>query len=382
MRLLIGADIVPTSANERLFEKGDVSELLGEDLERLLSEADYIIMNLETPVTDDITPIYKAGENLVARKATFRGLKEINPYFFGLANNHIMDQGEQGLYSTIDLLEANNIGWCGAGKSLTETKKTYLKTVEGVRIGIYACAEHEYSIADYNRPGANPYDPLYSFEHVKELREECDLCIVLYHGGRELYRYPSPNLQRVFRRFAEVGADIVVAQHTHCIGCTEEYNNSKLIYGQGDFLFDHSMDDKTRTSLVIQIDTDGSNHMVSYIPIKRINGVVRVADNKENKEILKGFNDRSEQIKEPGVIRKRFNDLSSEQKHIYLTGILGRLGRVLPIRLINRISGYTLSDLNYRGKTMLPLDDFIRCETHIEILKAICDAEVRKHETE
>ena len=43
-----------------------------------------------------------------------------------------------------------------------------------------------------------------------ELKKQCDYVIVLYHGGKEHYRYPSPYLQKVCRKIVDKGADIVV----------------------------------------------------------------------------------------------------------------------------------------------------------------------------
>lgn len=42
--------------------------------------------------------------------------------------------------------------------------------------------------------GANPFDVLESFDDVQALKEHCDYVIVLYHGGKEFYRYPSPHV--------------------------------------------------------------------------------------------------------------------------------------------------------------------------------------------
>ena len=107
---------------------------------------------------------------------------------------------------------------------------------------------------------------VYSFDHVRELRNNCDILIVLYHGGREHYRYPTPELQRVFHKFAECGADVVIAQHTHCIGCAEEYQGKTLIYGQGNFLFDNSDIEEWQTSLLVEVQYDGQ-----VFPIRILN---------------------------------------------------------------------------------------------------------------
>ena len=237
IKILIGADIVPTKANYDLFSTADLKTLLGEDLTELLYSADYTIFNLEVPLTDKLSPIAKNGPNLVAPTSTINGLKAINPHFFTLANNHILDQDIQGLNSTINLLKQAGIAYSGVGENIEQANKTYIASIKEIKLGIYCCAEREFSIATDTTPGANPYDPLISFDTVQELKQQCDFVIVLYHGGKEHYRYPSPQLQRVFHKFAACGADLVVAQHSHCIGCMEEYQKSTLVYGQGNFLF-------------------------------------------------------------------------------------------------------------------------------------------------
>lgn len=57
--LLIGADIVPTRENVKIFEGGCAEELIGSQLFKILSESFFIIFNLEVPLTDTRTPIQK-----------------------------------------------------------------------------------------------------------------------------------------------------------------------------------------------------------------------------------------------------------------------------------------------------------------------------------
>lgn len=54
---------------------------------------------------------------------TIRGIKLLYPRAVTLANNHIMDQCEQGLRSTMDVLAQNGIQYVGAGSNLDEARK-------------------------------------------------------------------------------------------------------------------------------------------------------------------------------------------------------------------------------------------------------------------
>ena len=368
-KILIGADIVPTQSNMDLFCSGNIDELLGSDLKNYLNEADYIILNLEAPYIDDDHPIVKAGANMRAPRKAFEGVKKIDPYFFGLANNHILDHGQEGLFSTMQLLEENGIAYTGAGKNLDEASKPYIANVNGLKVGIYACAEHEYSIAQDDKAGANPYDPLYSFDHVRELRKQCDYVIVLYHGGKEYYRYPTPMLQKVFRKFAEVGADLVVAQHTHCIGCYEKFMDSTLVYGQGNFLFDDGDREEEKTSLLIEVDISDENHEEKFVPLIKYKNVVRLALDIQRGDILSDYELRSKNIIDKSFIYEEFIKLALSYRRTYLLGLAGGFSRILPIRVLCKLLGDSYVDHYYSNKRGLPADNFINCETHRELVQ-------------
>ncbi|EYE87683.1 hypothetical protein Q428_12030 [Fervidicella metallireducens AeB] len=203
MQLLIAGDLVPTKPNIALFNKGDSKSLLGEELYSLWDSADIRIFNLEVPLTEKEEPIPKCGPNLIAPTSTINGIKALNPSLLTLANNHILDQGELGFKSTQDILNKNNIPFIGIGNNLSEASKPYIIQQDGLKIGVYNCAEHEFTIATEETPGANPFEPLESLDQIHNLKEECDYVIVLYHGGKEHYRYPSPYLQKVCRKMAQ-----------------------------------------------------------------------------------------------------------------------------------------------------------------------------------
>ena len=211
MSIVIGADIVPSLSNSDLFTKGDVDTLIGRDLVQILNEADYRVLNLETPLVDVVSPIDKCGPSLRADCSTVNAIKKMGVSLLTMANNHVMDQGVRGLTSTIEVLKENGISYFGVGENLKNVLKFHVVNINGKKIGFYACVEHEFSVADEHSPGANPFDPLESFGHVESLREQCDFLIVLYHGGKEYYQYPSPMLQKVCRKFIEKGADLVVS---------------------------------------------------------------------------------------------------------------------------------------------------------------------------
>ena len=365
--MLIGADLVPTKSNIELFAAGNTRELLGEELKQLLQNAQYRVFNLEVPLTDKAEPIKKAGPNLIAPVNTINAYKDMEIDLLTLANNHILDQGEQGFISTIQALDNAQIAHVGGASNLREAAKPYVFELFGKMIGVYACAEHEFTIASDSHCGANPFDLLESPDHVAALKAECDYVIVLYHGGKEHYRYPSPMLQKVCRKLVDKGANLVVCQHSHCVGCEELYHGGTIVYGQGNFVFDNEDNEFWNTSILIKVD---ETLQIGYIPLLKAKNGVRVAKGPLADEILKGFDVRSAEIQQPGFIEKKYASFAETMISGYLISCGGR--RSILERVINRLSGGCYSRFKAcvrYGKThdVMAIRNYIECEAHREL---------------
>ena len=367
MSILIGADIVPTKDNKEYFISGKMQSVIGGDLQNVLDKADYRIFNLECPLVNADSPIQKSGPNLRAEESTVNGLKSIGVDLLTLANNHIMDHGKAGLESTISVLEKERISFLGGGENLKAAASPFVFSVNNRKIGVYACAEHEFSIAEEYKPGANPFDPLESFDHVVDLKKNCDDVIILYHGGKEHYRYPSPMLQRLCRKFIEKGADLVICQHSHCIGCEEKYNGGTIVYGQGNFIFDTHCNPTSESSLLIKINDD---FKIEYIPLEKCGCGVRLAKDDVATKILSDFYQRSDQIKNIGFVENEYSIFAKNMVNRYLLTCSG-YGHNFILRLLNKICGYRLTDFlvnRFKKKELIAIRNFVECESHRELL--------------
>ena len=365
--ILIGGDTVPTESNLEMFVNGDINKLAGNDLKEILDSASFRIFNLEVPLTDTETPIFKHGPDLIAPVSSVKGYKSLGADLLILANNHILDQGVQGLNSTIKALKEENISYVGAGDDLKSASDAFVFEFASKIIGVYACCEHEFSTAGENSAGANPFDPLFSLDHIRELKERVDYVIVMYHGGKEHYRYPSPVLQKICRRIADKGADLIVCQHSHCIGCEEKYNGSTIVYGQGNFIFDLSDNECWQTGLVIKLCDDFS---VSYLPVVKRANVVRIADSDEKKKILSEFEKRSEELLSAGFIERKYAEFAENNLYNYLTSLSGN--RSLIFRIINRLTKGAWKKIylrsRYMPKDIVRIINHIDCEAHRELM--------------
>ena len=313
--IIIGADMVPTKSNFQLFMNDKIDDLVGKELIDILKKSDFNIFNLELPLTDSNNYIDKLGICLKAPKATINAYKSLEINFLTLANNHIMDYGKEGLIDTIDVLNKANIAYAGIGSNINEMKSSYVFENNGNTIGIYCCVEHEFSVASTTCMGANPYQKLNSYLEIERLKEKCNRIIVLYHGGKEHYRFPSVELQISCRELVDAGADVVICQHSHCVGCEEKYKDSTIVYGQGNFLFDEEENEYWNSGLLVQIDDDFS---VSYIPIVKKKETVRLASNTEKNIILNGFYERSNAILEKDRVQSEYDKFANEMLFTYI----------------------------------------------------------------
>ena len=324
LEIIIGADVVPTASNIEAFQKS--TALLFGGLNEIWQAADARIINLESPLTDGAESAQKCGPSLSAPIACVEGIAQLNPSGVCICNNHIMDYGEEGLRSTRAALKQRHISCFGAGEDLDEADQPFFFVKHGVRIGVYAVCEHEFSFATERRAGANPIDLINFSDRLREIKSSCDRLIVLYHGGREGYAYPSPDVQRICRKAADCGASLVICQHSHIVGSSERWNNATIVYGQGNFIFD--ADDATEgfdTGLLVRYTIgDYGADQVDFIPITRAPGGAALAQGEKAAEILEGFERRSKRIRIEGFVPARYETYAVEQKdklfHVFLSG--------------------------------------------------------------
>lgn len=363
MNLLIAGDMVPKENNIDFFRTGKIDKILGEELRDIWKQSDYKIFNLEAPITECEEKIKKNGPNLKISSTAIKGIKDMEPTCVLLANNHVMDYGEKGLQDTLDILDTNNINWIGVGENKFNIDKSFVIEAEGKKIVIYNCCENEFSLATSKKPGANGSDFLELYNDIRMLKEKNTFLIIVYHGGKEHYRYPSPHLQELCRKMVDYGADLIVCQHSHCIGCYEKYKDKTIVYGQGNFIFDGPNNEYWNTSLIINLDISKKMN-VEYIPTIRTETGTRLATQEEKNRILDLFISRSEEIKKENFIEKQYKEFSIKYFDLYLQKCHGDN---MVFRILNKICAHKLTSKLYSKRSLLALLNIIECEAHREL---------------
>jgi hypothetical protein len=207
------------------------------EIQPILDSADIRLINLENAVIEDGTPIYKSGPPLKAHPKNLVFLQQGRFDCAILANNHVGDYGEEGVYSTLNSLDMAGIAYVGAGKNLNESYVPRYFEVNGSKLAVIAICENEFGIAEADKAGTAGFNMYRVLHTIKKAKNCADFVMVIMHGGNEHNPIPSPGVVSRYRTFADLGADAVIGMHPHCIQGFEIYNNTPIVYSTGNFLF-------------------------------------------------------------------------------------------------------------------------------------------------
>ena len=315
-KIIICGDLFPTADNVDLFSGGNVESLFGDSIIDLLQGSDLIICNLEGALTDRPEKCRKTGPVKLAPTSAVAAYKRLGINYCMLANNHITDGGHQGVINTMQTLDKAGIKYIGAGKNENEISHSFVKEAGGLNIGFYIVSETMYNKPTKDRAGVWLYDEYVVCRELEQLKKECDYLIVLYHGGIEKFPYPSPEMRKRFHRMADCGADVIIAQHTHCIGCEEWYNDSYLLYGQGDFLLKNFAPGLTDSGLIIELAiVNGKVDIKKHL----VNSVDNVCVRYNTEQDLSDFEERSRNMLDEEFVYSQLQKFCDNELKLYLT---------------------------------------------------------------
>jgi len=368
--VVIGADLCPIEGNRPYFQRGDAVNLF-HDLLPEFERADLVIANLECPLIERPSPIVKTGPVFGEPSDCINGIKAAGIDVLCLANNHIMDHGEEGLRNTLAVCEQAGIVTVGAGNDVAEARRIVIRQLGRIRVGILGVAEHEFSIAGKDSPGANPLDLIDYVRNVNSRRPEFDYLIVLLHGSAE-FHVPTPRIRDTCRFMIEMGAKAVIVQHPHVLGGYENYLGGHIVYGQGALVMDEAVYRNRKSfhegflvKLWIADDASSKMELIPFIQSDPVPGAHRLPPDKE-REFLQLLAQRSEAIKEDRFVEAEWLKFCQQHMHGYLSGVLGYN------RILRRLNwgGWLFSVLHGR-RALLGTRNCVLCETHREALETI-----------
>jgi gamma-polyglutamate biosynthesis protein CapA len=203
-----------------------------------LKTFDYVIANLEGPISDKGTKI--------GNKYSFRmkpevaeALSNTNIKIVNLANNHIFDYGKIAFEDTLKNLEKNNINYFGNSYEPLIIEK------EGVKIGFLGFSDFlKHLEVRENKIGIAVVNNNLS-ELIKKTKEKVDILIVSFHWGEEYQELANERQRKLAKIAIDSGADLVIGHHPHVIQDIEKYKDKFIFYSLGNFIFDQNFSKET-----------------------------------------------------------------------------------------------------------------------------------------
>ena len=319
MKTLLLGDICPSKDTKELYKSKDIETLFG-DTVKLFSDSEFTFANLECAITESEARIKKFGPHLKAPYETAEVMKTLGISLCGLSNNHVFDFGIEGATDTIKALDSVGIPYTGFGMNYEESRKNYVIERDGERIVIVDVCEHEFSGALKNRMGSRTFDEFETIEDIRAAKKDADRVIVIYHGGKEYSRFPSPRLRKACRAMVSAGADVVLCQHSHCIGCYEKYMGSHILYGQGNFHFvsyNYSVE-CWHSGLAVKYDTKSGE--IEFVPYIENPTGIELAKGEKYDELMREFAERNADLENDRWLL-HWHNFCVEKSASYIRGV-------------------------------------------------------------
>lgn len=192
---------------------------------------DLVNINLETVVSDiegskaNKAYTFKTSKSNILKVHDILGDKLI----FNIANNHVMDYGEECLKDMIEFLEGEKISYVGAFNYKEE--KVKYKEINEKKFAIIGAYKNNYTNKSYNI-----IDLDYKIrDSILEAKKKSDYVILNLHWGEELCLSPTPNQINMAHEFAKSGVDFLIGHHPHVIQGNEKYEKCFIEYSLGNF---------------------------------------------------------------------------------------------------------------------------------------------------
>jgi poly-gamma-glutamate capsule biosynthesis protein CapA/YwtB (metallophosphatase superfamily) len=251
-------------------------------VEPVLQADDLTIVNLETPVTADLSTPHPVKSNVFnAYPESADALEQVGVDAVTLGNNHVFDYLAKGTSNTFAHLDQIGMPWFGAGLDDTQARQNWWATSIGEidlimqgfcdNRGDYGSSSLYVTAADPNKPGS-----LWSsLSRIDDFFDEVDgqFAIPQFHGGRE-YAYAQTSAMRDdFEAAIDGGAGLVIAHHPHVVHGVTRYDGGdgpRYVFGSlGNFVFDQRFWE-TFSSYLVSVDLEQGQAGVEVARVRLI----------------------------------------------------------------------------------------------------------------
>ena len=198
---------------------------------------DWVVGNLETPLTDGGRPFGAKSAHLRARPMDVTVLEALRVDAVSVSNNHTFDYGEEGFQDTVNALTSAGI-LCFGYDGVTAKLETGSEIVE---LHGFCCYSSNPVGLDPSRGPARLNE--LSFREMQQAvassRSSGRFPIVSVHWGDEHVHLPRWDHIELARRVAQaVGPYVLHGHHPHVLQGIEEWEGTLLAYSLGNLCFD------------------------------------------------------------------------------------------------------------------------------------------------
>jgi poly-gamma-glutamate capsule biosynthesis protein CapA/YwtB (metallophosphatase superfamily) len=216
--------------------------------------------NLECVIAEEGVP--RPGPyRLRAPPSAVADLRDAGFDVLGLANNHALDFGSEGLAETVSRLQEAGMDTVGVGPDAEAAIQPLIRQVGGVRLALLAFnavpdPEDVHESDGWTRAG---WDRERATAAIAAARAQADgstglartAVIVSVHWGYEYELRADPAQRDAAQAMLDAGADLVIGHHPHVVQGSRVSGGRFVAYSLGNFCFDQQQG-KTRQGLALR----------------------------------------------------------------------------------------------------------------------------------
>ncbi|MCI8326537.1 MAG: CapA family protein [Lachnospiraceae bacterium] len=295
-----------------------------EDGKYFLESTYPFVFNLEYAVeTERVIPAI--NKIIVTGNGNFRKWKK-KPFAVNLANNHILDLGDEGFLHTMSVLKRQGILYFGAGKASDHYNNPCFVRIREKNVAFLGYSDYKFLL----EKSSGKYDcAAPSKEQIAEdmricKRGQADVIIVNVHWGREERSWHNKRQEKIGHWLIDSGADLVIGHHPHCIQPVELYRGKYIFYSLGNSYFPNLCTPS-------YYDREGKSEFVASVRNLRCGREsLKVTYNLENKKVIEiqRLEYRRGKVVEKEKI-KNFRTVNRIYKNPWINEISGYWRRIL-----------------------------------------------------
>lgn len=231
----------------------EINELIVEDCQ---NKPNIFFGNLESPILNDSdTNIPFSGNPQIVGL-----LKKVGINIVSIANNHILEQGKNGFYETIQILRDNGIKVVGINQDGSSNIECFSIRGRVIAFGAFN------TVHDIVNPGlyADLTEEAVTKVLARMVELRADFKILSVHWGNEYYSLPNPRQLELAQFAMDQGCDLIIGHHPHVVQKVEIIDGKYVFYSLGNAYFDYLFSPQVRRGLRVDGVLDKNTFELTY----------------------------------------------------------------------------------------------------------------------